>query len=860
MKTKEKFFQRLINAFANRQAGFTAAECSALFAVKRNVISHYLNRLHDDGLLTKDNHRPVRFLFANPAGTVSLTDCFSTLTGATQSLQQQITLCRAAMDYPPDGLALLLTGESGTGKSHLASLIHYYAQQRGFIPADRPQVELNCADYANNPELLSSILFGYCKGAFTGADREKHGLLDQANQGTLFLDEVHRLSAENQEKLFLFMDKGYFYRLGDNKHPNASKIRFIFATTENTDTVLLNTFRRRIPVIVSLPAYHQRTHSERIALIELFLKQEAQLLQRDIHIDNVLFSIWLNTKLNGNIGELKNKIKVLCATRWSSQRDNLPLLLADQASAQTTEKNYWLIQHDQPYTSTITRSPLLMAGDIQQAIQQFCITTDASQYLRTLASQFSAQHPDGNHLLFQGTLWQMIQAETKQLSEYWGMTLPEDILQAFYLSFCHTLYCKPDNEHIRSMNRIRHQTTTKAFLLASELINAIALSKELKAPELLLSLTSLLLAPLTDQQECIQGIIVTHGKSTASSIASLANQLTGGYYLTAFNMPYPASTRSITNLLIQHLNLLHSDAGMIILVDMGSLKEIYHAIHQHLRGDLVVVNNVTTILALDIAEKIQQHYSIDEIIEQIPGSYETEVRYYSGISSRKQIIISCISGGGIAKKLQDIIHNAFYQTSIEVITLDYDILKKQLQQKNALLNTILIITTTEIDTGDIPSFSISYIISNNQNLQLQQCFSEWLTDTQYIEMVRDIITLFTIEGISKRLEFLNPDIIINEIKEIISQYEKYYKCQFENYLHINMLMHIALMIERLMLNNGYQHRDHELLDHQQQAFINLQYQFFQPLIDKYRISLSVTEMLMMYEILSGVIGSDTNRS
>lgn len=56
---------------------------------------------------------------------------------------------------------------------------------------------MNCADYANNPELVSSMLFGYVKGAYTGADEAKDGLLKQANGGYLFLDEVHRLSSEN---------------------------------------------------------------------------------------------------------------------------------------------------------------------------------------------------------------------------------------------------------------------------------------------------------------------------------------------------------------------------------------------------------------------------------------------------------------------------------------------------------------------------------------------------------------------------------------------------------------------------------------------------------------------------------------
>ena len=92
------------------------------------------------------------------------------------------------------------------------------SQQEGVINKGAHFVVLNCADYANSPELLSSVLFGYKKGAFTGAYTDKIGLVDQADNGYLFLDEVHRLSRKSQEKLFVLLDSGKFYPLGENKH------------------------------------------------------------------------------------------------------------------------------------------------------------------------------------------------------------------------------------------------------------------------------------------------------------------------------------------------------------------------------------------------------------------------------------------------------------------------------------------------------------------------------------------------------------------------------------------------------------------------------------------------------------------
>ncbi len=79
----------------------------------------------------------------------------------------------------------MLLGDSGVGKSFMAKIIHSYAVQEKIISENAPFLTFNCADYANNPELISSILFGYKKGAFTGADQDKKGLFELADGGFL---------------------------------------------------------------------------------------------------------------------------------------------------------------------------------------------------------------------------------------------------------------------------------------------------------------------------------------------------------------------------------------------------------------------------------------------------------------------------------------------------------------------------------------------------------------------------------------------------------------------------------------------------------------------------------------------------
>ena len=76
-------------------------------------------------------------------------------------------------------------------------------------------VSVNCSEYANNPELLTSNLFGHVKGAYTSAEEDQDGFISLANGGVLFLDEVHCLKAECQEKLFQFMDKGIYHKVAN---------------------------------------------------------------------------------------------------------------------------------------------------------------------------------------------------------------------------------------------------------------------------------------------------------------------------------------------------------------------------------------------------------------------------------------------------------------------------------------------------------------------------------------------------------------------------------------------------------------------------------------------------------------------
>ena len=108
-----------------------------------------------------------------------------------------------------------------------AECMYHFAIDSEMLSADAPFVSFNCADYAQNPQLLFGHIFGIKKGAYTGAAQDSPGLIAKADGGILFLDEIHRLPPEGQEMLFTFMDKGVYRFRSLGRRLNLQKVSYL---------------------------------------------------------------------------------------------------------------------------------------------------------------------------------------------------------------------------------------------------------------------------------------------------------------------------------------------------------------------------------------------------------------------------------------------------------------------------------------------------------------------------------------------------------------------------------------------------------------------------------------------------------
>jgi len=191
-----------------------------------------------------------------------------------QSISIQAALQRAH-HYAQTDFPVLITGESGTGKELFGAEIHRLSTRR-----NKPFLTLNCAAIPEN--LMASELFGYRKGAFTGADRDKTGLLEDAHGGTVFLDEIGELPINLQTHLLRFLQSNEIKPLG---HPQVKKVdvRVVAATNKNLENAVADkAFREDLYFRLNVLPLHLPPLRERAGDIELlldfFLEKESRLL------------------------------------------------------------------------------------------------------------------------------------------------------------------------------------------------------------------------------------------------------------------------------------------------------------------------------------------------------------------------------------------------------------------------------------------------------------------------------------------------------------------------------------------------------------------------------------------------------
>ena len=910
-----------------KNVAYTADDISAQTGYMRTAVSSDLNQLVKEKRVIKIKSRPTYYISKNIFADLldinclsevyksfddlsqAISDClekkekyeqaltlnpFMKMIGYNGSLKKLISKLTAAVLYPPNGLNIFLSGESGVGKTFLAETLHKYYETKS--QSKVPFIYFNCAEYYNNPELLTAHLFGYKKGSFTGADGDSKGIIELADGGFLFLDEVHRLSSEGQEKLFTVLDKKYFTKLGDAETKNYVDVRFIFASTEDMKQNFLKTFLRRVPVVVEIPKLSQRSIVEKLQLIVLFFYLEAKRIDKNIYLSYDILKMLCFAQFDANVGELKSEIQFLTAEAYLEYYD----IQTDEIKIQDTEHELNTDTEAKVEELISFNNRVSMQGlkiEKRRSIQDILHQLDViprkndifydSLYNEYIAIQKSNLSTRDKILIMKNKIGQLYsmdlfnrEVQTNlldmdntesmiviQLCEYIKSEFQLDIdsrtrdiiknhvilLNREHLKSYESLI--KDMNHVYPENMIRYTKVKNLVDYLSELLGQTLPTTELVYFDLLIDKIDLSNSSAKENNHC-GVVVIAHGSKTASSMVEYTNILFSRNVMRAIDMPINQTVDETLDCL-RRLIKESKFQKLILIVDIGSLVYFGSVISKEFDIEVLLICDMNLLTLLELSREII--YESDEFDYLFPILKEKKQNihlYKSGEENNsKVIVVTCLTGIGSALKVEKLLYKILPQnilSSTRIITLernsvqDLQSLYKFIHDDEKIMG---IISNSKINIPDIPLLLMNDLFSKKGI----ETVLDWLTINIDEQLREDIyykyIQNISVEIISDMLDLINPQIISIELSKIYVDLCKLANIKFDGQQLLRFIVHCSCMIERQITNKEYDRVMYEMSYKTQPDMLSVIKMSFRNIEVSYGIDIAPLEIHYIYELL-----------
>lgn len=844
MKRIEHVFE-MVKQLCKKQclgAGVSTDEVASQLGIQRSNASGDLNELVKAGRLVKIEGKPVLYKIVNDFIEKNVACVESSIMdhiiGANKSLKTAVQQAKAAVMYPPLGLHTLLLGETGVGKSMFAECIFRYAKDIGRLKADAPFIAFNCADYAHNPQLLLSQLFGAKKGSYTGAERDRSGLVEKANHGILFLDEVHRLPPEGQEMLFYLIDKGAFRSMGDSEAYQQVEVLIICATTENTDSTLLRTFTRRIPMVIKLPPIRERTMNERWELIKCFFQREAQCLKVPIGISPNSLKAFLLYDCVNNIGQLKNDIKLSCAKAFldyagnkkkmlNVRSEDLPeyirrgfvkykehrgeldkIAVTEEIIFHASEESSFSVEGtgtSNIYEALEEKMMDLKAKGMSETDIQLIMAMDIDSYIKKYMVKFRQGNLDELYKIVDRKIVEVTQEFLRYAAENLDRQYDDKILFGMSIHISSTL------ERIREGREISNPYLTeiqkiyaKEYSVATYFSVIIQKYFGIQVPLAEIGFITMFLAfddyiEKTDAGR-VGVIVAMHGVSTATSMADVANRLLGEKYVVGYDMPLDQKTETALEEITKLVELHNEGHGIIMLVDMGSLVMFGDMIYERTSVPIKTVEMVSTPMVLEAARKSLMKISLAEIYYAVTNLSPYIGRMHGNAFSKQLkdnvIVTACITGQGTAIKLKNMIEKSLSETGqkIDIIPIEISSMESfqcKLDKVKEEKNLIAVVSSIKPQDETIKYISTKQLLEGD----LKLLFTETANQERTVGLV--------LEKLQFMQEVIDENLTIDG-KQFMQAWNAFYLQLKQNKLvlseeaGIGLIMHLACAVEKLV--------------------------------------------------------------
>lgn len=837
MKRIDIIYQKFKEIYCGE--GISASEIADILNLSRANVSSDLNRLCNAGLLIKDKKKTVLFsLNHNMKKKQAIFDIFLK---RNESLKIAVQQAKAAVLYPPNGMHMLILGETGVGKSMFAGIVSEYAIEIEKMENNAPFIVFNCADYANNSQLLISQIFGTKKGAYTGSDTDKVGLIEKANGGILFLDEVHRLPPEGQEMFFAFMDRGTFRRLGETELERKAKVLIISATTEDTNSVLLKTFTRRIPMIINIPSLENRNIEERFNLITQFFKEESSRLEKNIKVSINAIKSFLGYSCPNNIGQLKTDIQLSCAKAFlefvSGQKKevtinsmDLPQNIRQGLYLETEHRQLWnkLMDISNRYiTFDNSDHEMILKKDsnnkdvyemIEANVSKLRSTGVTTEELvekmeRDIENYFNSYIEDVNEKFDISTLESIIDTEiVKVISEILkfseealGRRVSEKVYYGMAVHIDHSIKRIKNKRGIvnTQLNQIR-TSHKKEFNIALQCLEIIENRLDILVPIDEAGFIALFLAyneHVKIEVSKVKIIVIAHGISTASSMVDTANKLLGVNHAIGVNAPIDEKPQETIIKLKKQVEDLKIRDDILFLVDMGSLTNLGEEIQKYMDINSRTIQLVSTLHVIEATRKAIMGFSLEEIYRStiaintlfdkdfIGGNIRKEETKEIKTNVEKEIVIVtvCTTGEGGAVAIKEFLHNKLKSKNVKIIPIgifNTNNIIKNIKEIEESYRIVCIVTSFDIDI-QLPQFGFDEVLNVNKMKNIEELVE---IENTYIKIG---------ETLEMQIKHINIKELIRDIKKFNDNIQEKINTRISASVLIGITMHIAYLIDKL---------------------------------------------------------------
>lgn len=813
---------------AHENSGVSTLYLAEELGMQRTNISSILNQLVNEGLIEKNNGRPVLYYLKNDDNMQETdTSCFKNFIGYDSSLRNAVQLAKAAILYPQKSLHTLIVGPAGSGKSFFVQLMVQFAKDNGIIKEDAEFIKFNCKNYVDDEKQMVQMLFGEKSEGF-------ENYFDRAQSNILFIDHVDLLPSYIRNKLFGYIENQKYYYL-NSKIPQHKDVQLICTCSDDVNKMVLEHYSHKIPVRINLPSLRARSLKERFQLIQHFFMLESLRIQKRVEINSEILRCLMMYDCPLDVKQLRGDIQMGCANAFVREfqiseekmniymsdfdnyvrkgflnypefRNEVEKIIPDNYSysfsgsnMETNEMVESQLKKANIYDTLMDKIRELKKRGISENDIGMILNVELESIFKLYKSQIPKEIVNKEQLskLVDSRIINLVESFLKEASLRFNAEYPVSVFYGLCLHLNSTIERMHSGQSISS-NQITGIIEKHKEEYSFSLQFSLKLEEEMnvKLPiEEVVFITMFICEQITDNEKINRPsvLIAMHGENTASSIAEVVNALGQANNTDSYDLFLDKNSQEAYEELKKKIESIDHGKGVIVIYDMGSIKTMCDLISQETNIKIRLICMPVTLIALSCSRKATVEEDIDKLAEDIMEDVKFTMEDTDINPAKKCIITLCNTGEGGAKQLKEYIEkytDCSYQEIIALPASDRNGLINQINNIRVHYNIQAIVGTFDPKLYGIPFISISKVLEAKP-LQLKQVL-------QFKDVSANEIDYKAIyEYLDEQLEYIDVKKVEKILPKVMKEIREAVDEDLSTDQELGLLVHIACAINRI---------------------------------------------------------------